>query len=145
MYVRESQANEQPSTDKLRQSGEELSRSHSELERCVTERTSQLQEKNIELREQAEIVRELFGRLLQMQDEERRRIARELHDSVGQIVTAMAMNLSLVERESDRSSPAAAAAVAENSNLTQELSRQIRTISHLLHPLCSTSWDLHPP
>ena len=122
------------STDQLRQSGEELSRSHSELERRVTERTSQLQERNIELREQAEIVRELSGRLLQMQDEERRRIARELHDSVGQIVAAMGINLSLVERESERISPAAAAAVAENSALTQELSRQIRTISHLLHP-----------
>jgi len=122
------------STDQLRQSGEELSRSHSELERRVTERTSQLQERNIELREQAEIVRELSGRLLQMQDEERRRIARELHDSVGQIVAAMGINLSLVERESERISPAAAAAVAENSALTQELSRQISTISHLLHP-----------
>jgi signal transduction histidine kinase len=122
------------STDQLRQSGEELSRSHSELETRVTERTSQLQERNIELREQAEIVRELSGRLLQMQDEERRRIARELHDSVGQIVAAMGINLSVVERESDRISPAAAVAVAENSALTQELSRQIRTISHLLHP-----------
>jgi signal transduction histidine kinase len=131
---RRTAANLALSTERLRQSGEELSRSHSELERRVTERTSQLQERNLELREQAEMVRELSGRLLQMQDEERRRIARELHDSVGQMVVAMGMNLSLLARESDRISPAAAAAVAENSVLTQELSRQIRTISHLLHP-----------
>ena len=122
------------STEKLRQAGEELGRSHGDLERRVAERTSELQEKNTELRSQAEVVRQLSGRLLQMQDEERRRIARELHDSVGQIVAAMAINLSEVERESARLSPKATAAIAENSALVQELSRQIRTISYLLHP-----------
>ncbi|HEY4819066.1 MAG TPA: DUF4118 domain-containing protein, partial [Candidatus Acidoferrum sp.] len=86
-------------TEKLREAGAELGRSHDELERRVIERTSQLQQKNIELQEQADVVRQLSGRLLQMQDEERRRIARELHDSVGQLVAGMAMNLSVVDRE----------------------------------------------
>jgi signal transduction histidine kinase len=121
-------------TDKLRETGVELSRSHAELERRVAERTSQLRQKNIELQEQADVVRQLSGQLLQMQDEERRRIARELHDSVGQLVAAMSMNLSVVDRESLQLSPAAAGALSENRNLVQELSRQIRTISHLLHP-----------
>jgi signal transduction histidine kinase len=121
-------------TEKLREAGAELGRSHAELERRVTERTTQLQQKNIELQEQADVVRQLSGRLLQMQDEERRRIARELHDSVGQLVAAMAMNLSVIDRETLHLSPAAADAVSENSKLVQELSRQIRTISHLLHP-----------
>jgi signal transduction histidine kinase len=44
------------------------------------------------------------------------------------------MNLSAVHRESDHLSPEAAADVAESANLVSELSRQIRTISHLLHP-----------
>jgi len=122
------------STEELRIAGEELGRSHDELERRVVERTSELQEKNTELRNQAEVVRQLSGRLLQMQDEERRRIARELHDSVGQLVTAMSINLAEVERENTRLSPKAGAAIAENSVLVQELSRQIRTISYLLHP-----------
>ena len=121
-------------TDKLREAGAELSRSHGELERRVNERTSQLQQMNLELRTQAEVVRQLSGRLLQMQDEERRRIARELHDSVGQIVAALSMDLSVIERETDRLTPAAAATVKEGSNLVSEISRQIRTISHLLHP-----------
>jgi signal transduction histidine kinase len=121
-------------TDKLRQAGAELSRSHAKLEQRVSERTSQLQQTNVELRTQAEVVRQLSSRLLQMQDEERRRIARELHDSVGQIVAALAINLSVVERESDHLSANAVAGVAESSNLVAELSRQIRTISHLLHP-----------
>jgi signal transduction histidine kinase len=121
-------------TDKLREASAELGRSHSELERRVTERTSELQDKNIELQKQAGIVRQLSGQLLQLQDDERRRIARELHDSVGQLVAAMAMNLSVVDREIAQLSPAAARAVSENTTHVQELSRQIRTISHLLHP-----------
>ena len=121
-------------TQKLQETGAELGRSHGELEQRVAKRTSQLQQMNIELRTQADVVRQLSGRLLQMQDEERRRIARELHDSVGQIAAALAMNLSAVERESDRITPEAAAAVLESANLVRELSRQIRTISHLLHP-----------
>jgi len=122
------------STEELRKTGEELGRSHDELERRVFERTSELQEKNTELRNQAEVVRQLSGRLLQMQDEERRRIARELHDSVGQLIAAMSINISAVERENSGLSHKAAAANTENSALIQELSRQIRTISYLLHP-----------
>jgi signal transduction histidine kinase len=57
-----------------------------------------------------------------------------LHDSVGQIIVAMAINLSEVERETGHLSSKAARAVTENSAMVQELSRQIRTISHLLHP-----------
>jgi signal transduction histidine kinase len=121
-------------TDKLRETGAELGRSHSELEQRVSERTSELQQTNVELRTQTDVVRQLSSRLLQMQDEERRRIARELHDSVGQIVAALGMNLSAIQRESDHLSPDAVADVAESANLVAELSRQIRTISHLLHP-----------
>jgi signal transduction histidine kinase len=121
-------------TKKLRQAGEELGRSNSELERRVADRTSQLQQTNDELTHQAEVVRELSGRLLQMQDEERRRIARELHDSVGQLIAGLSINLSQVEGEYDRLSSKAAHAVTQSSSMVQELSRQIRTISHLLHP-----------
>jgi PAS domain S-box len=81
-----------------------------------------------------ESLRLLSGQLLQLQDQERRRIARELHDSAGQILAALGMNLSLVESENGSMAPTATKAVRESIALVQDLSRDLRTISHLLHP-----------
>jgi len=81
-----------------------------------------------------ESLRVLSGRLLQMQDDERRRIARELHDSAGQILAALTMNLTPLESENGKISPAAANAIRESLGLVNDLSRELRTISHLLHP-----------
>ena len=104
------------------------------LEDRVRERTLELEVKNAEVVRQTEIVRELSARLLQIQDEERRRIARELHDSVGQTLAAISMNLAHVHRESSALSPEAAKALEDNTDLLDHLSVEIRTISHLLHP-----------
>jgi len=79
-------------------------------------------------------LRNLSARLLQVQDEERRRIAREMHDSVGQLVAAISMNLGTVRKQSDKLDAKGAKAVAETIALVEEIDRQIRTISHLLHP-----------
>ncbi len=76
----------------------------------------------------------LNDRMIMLQDEERRRIARDLHDSVGQLLAAISMNGGIVEAEADKLSPAAARCVADNATLVEEVTRQIRTISHLLHP-----------
>jgi PAS domain S-box-containing protein len=81
-----------------------------------------------------ESLRLLSGQLLHLQDQERRRIARELHDSAGQILAALGMNLSLVGSENGNIAPRAAKAIQESVGLVQELSRELRTISHLLHP-----------
>jgi len=81
-----------------------------------------------------ESLRLLSGQLLQLQDQERRRIARELHDSAGQLLAALGMNLALVESENGNIAPHAAKAIRESVDLVQELSRELRTISHLLHP-----------
>ena len=104
------------------------------LEDRVRERTLELEVKNAEVVRQTEIVRELSARLLQIQDEERRRIARELHDSVGQMLAAVTMNLAQVNREADALTPDARKALEDNTALLQQLSSEIRTISHLLHP-----------
>jgi signal transduction histidine kinase len=104
------------------------------LEERVHERTRELEVKNLELVRQTEVVRELSARLLQIQDEERRRIARELHDSVGQMLAAVSMNLAQVNHEASALSVDARRALEDNSALLEQLSREIRTISHLLHP-----------
>jgi PAS domain S-box-containing protein len=74
------------------------------------------------------------SRLQTMQDEERRRIARELHDSVGQLLAAIGMNISVIQAQAHKLDARAAGAVADNVALVEQVSREIRTISHLLHP-----------
>ncbi len=81
-----------------------------------------------------EALRTLSGQLLRSQDEERRRIARELHDSSGQILAALSINLALLESEVGKTAPRPAKTIKESVNLVKELSNQLRTISHLLHP-----------
>ncbi|MGO9517431.1 MAG: PAS domain S-box protein [Candidatus Korobacteraceae bacterium] len=74
--------------------------------------------------------RGLSGRILSLQDEERRRIARGLHDSLGQYLTALKMNLNLLS-----STEAKQAAVAsECSEIVDKCLTETRTVSHLLHP-----------
>jgi PAS domain S-box-containing protein len=111
-----------------------LQSAHDNLEQRVLERTTELHRKNEELVKQERVVRELSARLLQMQDEERRRLARELHDSVGQLLAAISMNIARALLEKDKLSEAARTCLEENSDLVDQVSKEIRTMSHLLHP-----------
>jgi PAS domain S-box-containing protein len=104
-----------------------LSEARDDLEKRVAERTA-------ELRTATDSLRDLSARLLRMRDDEQRRLARELHDSVGQLLAAIGMNLAVVSAESQKLSSSAAKCLAENAELIQEVTREIRTISHLLHP-----------
>lgn len=76
----------------------------------------------------------LNARMAQLQDEERRHLARELHDSVGQLIAAIRINSAVVESESYKLSSEAAKCLFENASMTEEVSKEIRTISYLLHP-----------
>jgi two-component system, NarL family, sensor kinase len=98
------------------------------------ERTRELEQANRELTRQNEAIGQLSGELLRLQDDERRRIARELHDSIGQLLAAVSMKIAAVSSEGMKLSPVAVNALSEIASLTQEISREIRTISHLLHP-----------
>ena len=113
--------------DEQQQLMRSLSEARDQLEKRVEKRTAQLAIAN-------ESLRDLSARLLKVQDEERRRLARELHDSVGQILAALSMNISAVQSQSHKLDSQGAAAVAENAQLLEQVSREIRTISHLLHP-----------
>jgi PAS domain S-box-containing protein len=77
---------------------------------------------------------ELASRLQNLQDEERKRIARELHDSVGQLLAAISMNIGIVQSQPRQLDPTSAKAIADTAILTEQVSSEIRTISHLLHP-----------
>jgi PAS domain S-box-containing protein len=81
-------------------------------------------------------LRRLSGRLMELQDQERRRIARELHDSVGQCLTAIKINLETLDQSLSKQSldPRAAKALAEAVSLSDQCSSDTRTISYLLHP-----------
>jgi signal transduction histidine kinase len=109
-----------------RRNKENLRRSQEDLETQVQERTAELATANQELHA-------LTARLLQLQDEERRRIARELHDSVGQSLAALNMNLSSLGAHLERLA-SAANLVSDSTALVNEVTKDIRTISHLLHP-----------
>jgi two-component system NarL family sensor kinase len=61
-------------------------------------------------------------------------MARELHDGVGQLLTAVNINASRIAREKTRLSPEAALCVDENENLIEQISKEIRVVSQLLHP-----------
>ncbi len=84
-------------------------------------------------RAEAEI-RELAGRLISIQDEERRRIGRDLHDSTGQTLAALEINLGMLNRRLASSGGQVADLVSECSTLASQCSGEIRTTSYLLHP-----------
>ena len=77
---------------------------------------------------------EVSWRLLQTQDEERRHIARELHDSAGQMLTLLSMNLSVLLERVKQEAPNLTESVLQSDRLLQQLTREIRTTSYLLHP-----------
>ena len=86
------------------------------------------------LRRDEESLRQLSGRLLQLQDEERRRIARDLHDSTGQKLVALTLDLTVLGACAPKLPPKARAAVNECLVLAEQISSEIRTLSYLLHP-----------
>jgi signal transduction histidine kinase len=101
-----------------------LRRAHDALETKVEERTTAL--------------RKLSSRLMRVQDEERRRIARELHDSLGQYLAAAKINLEVLSAEKaggdQGNGHSRDSHLREAQHLIDRAIRDMRTLSHLLHP-----------
>lgn len=81
-----------------------------------------------------EELRKLSIRLMNLQDQERRRIARELHDSEGQNLSLLLMSLSKLKRSMGSLDPDSHALLNETMEVANECLRDIRTLSYLLHP-----------
>ena len=117
----------------LRQSEEDLRGLTASLETQVHIRTKELEQRNSDILLQALQLRDLSNRLLKTQDDERRHIARELHDSAGQIIAALGMNLANLSHQASNN-PALAKGLDDTQDLVQQLNKEIRTTSYLLHP-----------
>ncbi|MGB6487925.1 MAG: histidine kinase [Steroidobacteraceae bacterium] len=81
-----------------------------------------------------EELRRVTAELLQLQDEERRRIGRDLHDSTGQSLAALEIDLAQLGREAAKLSPEAREQLEQCVRLARQCSAEIRTASYLLHP-----------
>jgi signal transduction histidine kinase len=99
----------------LRENEARLKRAKAELEVLVEERTMAL--------------RRLSSQLLRLQDTERRRIARELHDSLGQYLAGLKLNIALL-----RKFPGSRELWSQSEELIQQCITEIRTLAYLLHP-----------
>jgi len=104
------------------------------LEMEVRARTLELETGNAEILRQADLLRDFSQRLMQAQDEERRRIARELHDSAGQTLTVLGISLAQLVQKAGRRAPQLATDAEMIQEAVQQLHREIRTTSYLLHP-----------
>ncbi len=120
--------------EELRESKERFKTLAETLEYKVEARTTELEARNREVLRQSDKLRELSVRLMETQDEERRRIAREMHDSAGQTIAALTMSLDCVLRQLKAANHELAPVVQEARKYAEELTREIRTTSYLLHP-----------
>lgn len=111
---------------RMKRAEEDLKRAHDELETRVLARTAAL-------RIAEDRLRRLSGRLMQSQDDERRRIARELHDSLGQYLVASKMSLDLASMKASTEDSIKACLSDAITQIERAIS-ETRTISHLLHP-----------
>jgi len=117
----------------LRESEERYRTLADALDTQVQFRTQEVQRRNEEIVRQADQLRELSGFMLKAQDEERRRLARDLHDSAGQ--TLVVMSIKLAQMAEAKSDPAQLAnMIQEVEELVQGLTQEIRTTSYLLYP-----------
>jgi signal transduction histidine kinase len=124
-----------------KESASHLRSARDQLEERVKERTSELSRINENLtwevkeRERAERdLRNLSAKVLRIQDEERRRIARDLHDGIGQTLTGALMAVSQASSCPEPLPTGCQSGLREVEDLLQQAIREVRTVSHLLHP-----------
>ncbi|MCU1239483.1 MAG: histidine kinase [Candidatus Acidoferrum typicum] len=101
---------------------------------AVATELTEIVDANEALRVTETSLRQLSARLLQLQDEERRRIARDLHDVTGQKIAVLSMSLDRLARLTEQRKPEAKESVKESREIVGQIGEEIRTLSYLLHP-----------
>jgi len=129
---------------RLQRSHAEITAWGSELEVRVEERTQELESLNAELRRQESDRRQLLERVINAQEEERKRVARELHDETGQALTALLMSLESVEAHLPEASAPLRASLQRSITLTQNALRELRGIILDLRPAALDDLGLVP-
>ena len=112
---------------------EDITEAHRQLEEIRLAEAA-LRESERRLDASVSQFRALANRLMHAQDEERRRIARMLHETTAQDLAGLKMLLARLNRTTDRLSDAERGAVIESMSLAEQSMNQIRTLSYLLHP-----------
>ena len=102
--------------------------------RIVATEVTQLVETNKTLQETQTALRSLSARILQLQDQERRRIARDLHDTTGQELAVIVMSLRHLADSLDRPALDVRKAILDALELVRKVNEEVRTLSYLLHP-----------
>jgi len=118
-----------------RRAEQEVRKLNEELEHRVLERTAELTRTNRQLREEIERRRKLEKEILEISEKEQRRIGRELHDSLGQQLTGIAIISKVLEQKLARQSLSEAANAKEIAQLVNEAINQTRQLSRGLHPV----------
>ena len=113
---------------------ETLQKAKMDLEERVLERTRELEDRIAGQQRAEQALRCLSWHLLKTQDQERRRIARELHDSTGQSLVLLTMNLSKLSENVDSLGPDVSKRLDENARIARAVLDEVRTTSYLLYP-----------
>ncbi len=123
-----------------KRAAEELRRAHEELEHRVAERTEELRltveamlEEVKERRTAEEHARGLVGQLVTAQEDERRRISRDLHDQLGQQLTALRLKLAAMREECDQDETARAR-IGEVQALAERIDSEVDFLAWELRP-----------
>jgi PAS domain S-box-containing protein len=123
-----------------KQAEEALRQAHDLLERRVEERTRDLRETTAKLRDEVKEraaaearVRELLRRLVTVQEGERRRIARELHDTLGQQLAALRLSIEMIKAESEG-----------RARLSEHIARTQGIFDGLNSDVDFLAWELRP-
>lgn len=124
-------------TDAVRADAQ-LRKSHEELELRVSERTAALEEANqflqseiLERKRAEEEIQDLSRRMMRVQEEERRNLARELHDGPTQNLVTLSFHMG---RMSKNQNPVSPATLEEWMQMAEQSANELRTVSYLLHP-----------